>query len=312
MIQEYIHRLIHNLPKNENATTTTTIDVVFDGGVFNGSYLLGIAYFLKEMEKKNMIKIGRISACSIGAFIAMLYVSDNLDVFEGVNQILINEIKTNYSINVMDKIADMIKKVVSIETLPEIMTNKVYINYYNVKTCRRVVKYKYKTAEDVIETIRRSTFVPFLVNGDICYKNRYMDGLYPYVFKNKNNRKDEKERRILYIDLHSCNKMWDCINIKNEKTHFHRVLTGVLEIHNFFIKNISTDMCSYVDEWSSRNKLNDLLRWLLEKIIVYMCYIILQFKKIIPEHFLKNNIFMKIMTKIIQDVFIVVLESFLF
>ena len=47
-IDHYVSKLIDNLPdtiKNK----TQNIDLVLDGGVFNGSYLVGILYFLKEM-----------------------------------------------------------------------------------------------------------------------------------------------------------------------------------------------------------------------------------------------------------------------
>ena len=47
MFQPYINNLLNNLPKRDNPFH---IDLVLDGGVFNGSYLIGALYFLKELE----------------------------------------------------------------------------------------------------------------------------------------------------------------------------------------------------------------------------------------------------------------------
>ncbi len=57
-IKNSIYKLIENLidfPSNH------TLDIVFEGGLFNGSYLIGALYYLKQLEEKKYIKINRIS-----------------------------------------------------------------------------------------------------------------------------------------------------------------------------------------------------------------------------------------------------------
>ena len=51
----YICELINNLPKRE---TPYELDLVLEGGAFNGSYIVGILMFLKEMENILNIKNG--------------------------------------------------------------------------------------------------------------------------------------------------------------------------------------------------------------------------------------------------------------
>ena len=58
MIQHYINKLVDNLPIRKSPIE---LDLVLDGGVFNGSYLIGSLYFLKELEKINYVKIKRNS-----------------------------------------------------------------------------------------------------------------------------------------------------------------------------------------------------------------------------------------------------------
>jgi hypothetical protein len=68
MINEYVIKLIENLPDDiKNVNEPIKMDVVLDGGIFNGSYHVGALYFLKEMENRKYIKIERISGCSVGS-----------------------------------------------------------------------------------------------------------------------------------------------------------------------------------------------------------------------------------------------------
>jgi predicted acylesterase/phospholipase RssA len=64
---------------------------VLDGGVFNGSYHVGALYFLKEMERRNYIKINRISGCSVGSIVAFLYYIDSLDLMPKLYEIINEE-----------------------------------------------------------------------------------------------------------------------------------------------------------------------------------------------------------------------------
>ena len=63
MINEYVIKLIENLPDDlKNSKTPLRIDLVLDGGIFNGSYLVGALCFLKEMEKRKYIIVVRTEA----------------------------------------------------------------------------------------------------------------------------------------------------------------------------------------------------------------------------------------------------------
>ena len=56
MINEYIHKLMDNLPENiTNRKKPLKLDLILGGGAFNGSYILGALFFLKELERKKYI-----------------------------------------------------------------------------------------------------------------------------------------------------------------------------------------------------------------------------------------------------------------
>jgi hypothetical protein len=77
LISKYIDKLILDLPPPPQHPIH--IDLVMDGGAFNGSYLLGCLHFLKRMEKLNYIIIKRISGCCISSFMGLIYLIDALD-----------------------------------------------------------------------------------------------------------------------------------------------------------------------------------------------------------------------------------------
>ncbi len=111
------------------------------------------------------------------------------------------------------------------------------------------------------------------------------------------------------MELFSYDKFIYALNIKNEKNNFHRILSGLLDIHSFFIKKSITPMCSFVNDWTILNKFNYNIKLLLEYIVLKIFYLIIYIKKYFPEEF-KNNLLLKIISKIIFDIFSITLETY--
>lgn len=117
LIKSYIQNLMLNLPKTKNKTnksenknTIEDINVVLDGGIFNGSYLTGALYFLKEMEKQNYVRINKISCCSISSVCALLYYVDALDLMTDMYNIILKQFKERHNLNAIDACFDKIRK----------------------------------------------------------------------------------------------------------------------------------------------------------------------------------------------------------
>lgn len=309
MITQYIQKLIDNLPdKYQTQKTPIKMDIILDGGLFNGSYLIGVCLFLKEMEKRKIVCVERISGCSIGAFVSLLYVSNKLDLFEDIYEKMLKLVKTDHNFEKYKVILDNLRQHLP-ENVCEQMNNRVFINYYNTKTTKKRLKSHYKSVDDIFETITKSSFVPFVVNGNPTYKNKYIDGVNPYVFP------VSTEKKALYVNLHSPNRTFGSINVKNEKTNFHRILTGVLEIHNFFVKDCRrTEMCSYVNDWSIIDStLFYGIRGLIEKMVLYFVFYFVLLREFLKKNgFLsEKNILLKIFAKIFKETYIILLESYL-
>ena len=289
-----------NLPDEfKQRKTPLRIDLVLDGGLFNGSYLVGALQFLKELERRKYIQVDRISGASIGSIVGLAYLSDTLDSMSDLYNVVYNEMKNS---NTMSCIQDLKNKLKLDDDLCNKLNNKFYVSYNNIKNRNKVVKYLYKNNDDVFDAISKSCHLPFVIDGKLLYKNKYLDGVNPYMFKPCPNKK------ILYLDLFGYDKIINFFNVKNEKTNCHRILSGMLDIHNFYIKQSDTPMCSYVNDWGITNRSRLSIKGLYETIIVYTVCIL----NILSRYTMgiEKTILYKLFARIVKECFGVILETY--
>jgi len=291
MIKHYINKLIDNLPDMiKNPGSPLQLDLVLDGGLFNGSYLVGALYFIKEMEQRGYVKVKRISGSSIGSIIGFLYFIDALDEASSLYEMLLADFKKKHNLTFIKTLKERLHHKIPGDVC-SIVDNKFYISFTNVKKRKKIVKKTYKNMDEIIDCIIKSCFIPGLIDGNIVYKGRYIDGLNPHFFKINSTNPTKK---VLFMNLNSLDKILGSINVKNEKTNLHRILSGMLDIHVFFIKGSSTRMCSYVNHWSISDHVYIYFRYLIEKIIVYIVFLL--------NYISSNNILQAVQSNLSYDV----------
>ena len=227
---------------------------------------------------------------------------DRLDLITNLYEKFNKEFKETYSLNIIKYIKDNLIEFSNEENFKKI-NSKLYITYYNVIKGSKKVKSHYKNWDELSDTLIKSCFFPYLINGELVYKNKYLDGISPYIFNEQSGKK------ILYMELFSSDKICGIINIKNEKTNHHRILTGLLDIHNFFIKESRTVMCCYVNEWNLFDKFYYKLKSVIEKLFTYIIYFIVIIKKHVNID-INNSIYYKLISRISYDVFTILLETY--
>jgi hypothetical protein len=302
-INKIIDIFIENLPDHlKNDKNPMFIDLILDSGMFNGGYLLGTLYFLKEMEKRNYIKITRISGCSIGSLAGFLYLTDNLDLSDTFYNIITQYFKENYNFkNYEETIKNLLNDKIN-ENVYNKINNILFIKYNNIKKGAQIKSF-YKNKDEIINTIIRSSFLPYIIDGNILYKEKYLDGFNPYIFKKRSDRK------IIFFDLSGLDKIHLIFNIKNEKNTLERSLIGLTEIYMFFIKQSDTSMCSFVNDWNHYKTARFYIRCLLEKIICYIIYFIFFVKKYINIKYY-NNFFYKILSNVSHNIYIMLIDNY--
>ena len=103
--RKYIKQLIHSLPITNNLNTNNLntnnpipLDLVLDGGAFAGSLHVGALYYLKQLQKNNIIDIQRLSGVSIGSAIALLFKLNALHLSSHIYKFIQNCFKDNISL----------------------------------------------------------------------------------------------------------------------------------------------------------------------------------------------------------------------
>jgi hypothetical protein len=302
MINNYITKLIENIPiEYKNKDKPLELDIVLDGGSFNGSYLVGGLYFIKEMENLGFIRVKRISGCSVGSIVAFLYLIDRLDFMSEFYNLFYNEFKQKHTLKILKKLKHILGNNIPYDICKE-LNGKFFVCYNHVKK-GKIVKSHFKCIDDIINTIIKSCFMPFLIDGNFLLRNKYIDGINPYIFEKISNRK------ILYLDLYGFDKITNLLNVKNEKTNFHRILSGMLDIHNFFIKQSSTQMCSFVNDWDTVDKLRNFAKISFERIILLFVRFVITLKYYLPDNYSDYPIY-KFVCKMSKEVLIFFLDNY--
>lgn len=256
----FIDKLINNLPEDNLGS----INLILDGGAFSGSYILGSLYYLKSLESCGKIQIDNMSGCSIGSILCILYKLNDLDYCCDVYSKIRNHFKEYGNLYIINEVMnDLLGKMK--EDFYLSCNNNVYLTYHDVEKNTCVVKSIYENNEDIIETMTKSSYIPYICGDTALYKNKYTDGLKPYIFKNG---------RALFINLCMDYKyIVGMLNIKDEINNMERILTGILDIHDFFIKKRSSSMCYYINEMNLSQKILHIFRLIIIKIIICIFYI---------------------------------------
>jgi hypothetical protein len=287
IIKELTSVLVKNI--GESNIKEKEIDLIISGGAFNVSYLVGCLYFICEMREKGLICINKISTCSASSIMGLLFMIDKVDIFlDKLYELLISSFKKNKNVIFDEESLSVIIKIIEEEMPEDILekiNNRLYITYYDVMQCKHIVKSNFEDVTDIINTIRRSCFIPYITMDRLLEDNKYIDGGTPYIF----NKEYGKNR--LYINLCGMDKIMDSIVIKRDKIVMHRILGGILDIHNFFFKCKKTSMCSYVEDWGIIRMIEfKILEFRIYVVCVFIYIVVMVNKSIIDKHYKDNEV----------------------
>ena len=277
MLQKYINTLIDKMPNQYitkllgKTNKPLSVDLVFEGGLFNGSYQLGFLNYIKQMEKKLLLKVKRVSGCSIGSIIAFLYFTNIsiIDSINFINNVIYKHVKKHYNMDIFKEVFAFCSKKIPNNFL-DIINGKLFITYNDISKGKQIVKSTYSSIDELFDVIRRSCYIPYVIDKSIFYNDKYVDGLYPYIFKPKKNRK------IINVNIINLKKICSLISIKNEKNNMHRVIDGIIDTHTFFSSNFYSNMCSYIDDQTIITKLQNFILIKLFQfsiLILHYCYV---------------------------------------
>jgi hypothetical protein len=294
ILKKYINALIVNikpelLPKK--------INLIFDSGAVNGLKGIGAALYIHHLEKTNLLRIKKISGCSIGALIAVWYSCDCPDTIYSYMDDLFSYYKKKRNFFIFEKIATNVIHQLFLNDDMSRLNGKVYINYYDTKKCKQCVVTKFKNRAHLIRCILRSAHIPFLTSTSLKYQDRYIDGIAPYIFQPDDDCKN------LFIRLIHFTSPFKIINIKRERNIYSRLINGVVETNDFFINDF-TSICSYVN---SEMKIQLYARQCIVLFVLFLIEKVVWIKKSIPPSLI-DTFYYKILTAICRAIWIHILD----
>jgi hypothetical protein len=276
--------LINNLNKSD---ILFDIDLVLEGGCMNGAYEIGGLMFIKQMEQQGFFKIERISGTSVGAYAGFLYLIDQLDIYIERYEEMKEGFRETLTLTTLKEQLVFLMSNISISDFKSLQEDKLFVTFFDINEMQQIVKSKYTDKNDMIDTILKSCHIPFLIDGNLFFKKddkSYMDGGVPFLF----DIKDTERKKVLYMSLMKNKKLGGMLNVSREKTIHGRILEGIIDTYNFFLKETTTDMCSYVGDWSLKDKITYQLFFLTYKSVIYIIiFMYTIFKFIFP--YIKNN-----------------------
>ena len=305
IVKTYITSLVENIPFEQFPNgKITEIDLVLDGGAFNGIFMLGALFYIKELEIQYKIKITRISGCSIGAIMGLMYLLNRLDLAMELITISFTNIRKHQDFKKV--IRHVKKQMYSVITDSDVLVcnRRFFLTYFDTAKGKQIVKSKYNSKKEIIDSIVKSLYVPYLIDRNVTDKDGCIDGAFPYMFK-----RQDSDRKILFINLQGLNKIFKMIYIKNEKNIYPRLMEGLHEMHNFICTGEPTSLCSYVNEWNIVDILYFRLRESLYTFIFYVFRTFLQIEQFFPKQLKNKNIIKQnafILKKLWNDIIIYV------
>jgi len=296
----YIDSLTKQINKN---VLPTEFDLIFDGGAFNGIIGQGVGLYIKSLVHLCKSKVIRVSGASIGGFLATMFLSNmNYDLDEPF-KIMSDSFKktlllSEYHILLKKFIFENFKS----DDLSH-LTKRLYISYWDMKKRKQIVVSKFRNRKHLLKVLIRSSHIPYISTKELKYKGRYIDGITPYIFR-------DKERQVLFVSLVTRNQFTRALVIQGETTAQPRVLKGIMDANDFFTKGKS-DMCSYIENWNFITKLSLRLRELIICILISFIEIWLSIKHLIPKVISQSEMLQGVI-HIFKKIYMDIMEHFIY
>lgn len=297
MYLDHINECIQHI---ECPSDPQILDLVLEGGGFNGSYEYGVLLVLRELEKKGYVKIRRISGTSIGSVLGFYYYTNTLESYMDSMKHMQRKFKEDGSLSYSQTLLRESIDTMSNETFDKLKDDKLFITYYDVTQRKQMVQSNYVTKEDLYSGIVKSCYIPFLLGDTMTYKtgqsNDYIDGGQPYIFKNRSH----DDTKILYVSINQISKLKRMISLHKECDASGRILEGIIDAIQFFMYKKKTHLCSFVNEWNVFDFIYIRIKQIGMLFVTYILSFLIIIWNRVPNGF-KDSVPYSFIVKIIQQ-----------
>lgn len=284
LLDIYIETLVNRVNNvKRNNSIPPSLDIVFDGGAFNGGMGLGVAMYLKQLERHNRISVRRVSGCSIGSIVALYYLV-NID-YKDINKMFL-DIRDCFQENFnLTRYKECVRRFIYSNMTDDLssINNVLHVTYFDLNSAKQIVQNQFNNREDLLESIVKSSHLPFISNREFKYQGRYIDGITPYVFH-------DNKRPVLFVMIITKSNYWRVFNTSKEDSINERLLLGINDIDAFF-NGDESHMCSYYNDWTIFSTISLRVREIIILSVIAMIEIYYSIYKYIPLLIKETTIF---------------------
>ena len=180
LLDIYIETLVNRVNNvKRNNSIPPSLDIVFDGGAFNGGMGLGVAMYLKQLERHNRISVRRVSGCSIGSIVALYYLV-NID-YKDINKMFL-DIRDCFQENFnLTRYKECVRRFIYSNMTDDLssINNVLHVTYFDLNSAKQIVQNQFNNREDLLESIVKSSHLPLFQTGNLNIKDDILTALHP-------------------------------------------------------------------------------------------------------------------------------------
>jgi predicted patatin/cPLA2 family phospholipase len=278
-LEPFVHALMEglstsNLPKK--------LDIVLEGGALNGAYEAGVLCYVKEMEKRKMLTVEKISGVSCGALIGMLYLTSQLESLEEFYGQLSSSLLESGNFSNLEKVIEKGVENVNEATLAK-LNDRLFITYVNLTDHSRCVVSQFKTKEELAECLKKSSYLPYFIDGKSSTNDLCIDGGTPFLFPFDNEKRRNPSYKTLYVKLTSFRLLKEALSVKAEMNVATRAVDGIQKTHNLLKHHEKNDLVSFVEDWKTSDYLISASTRLIWYVLSYFIQIMIEILHRLPD-----------------------------
>ncbi len=295
----YTEKICDLLPsKSGDIENVKEVNIIANIGTIDDCfYFQGSLFLLKMLEEKKKVTVKSISTCGFsclcGIFFFLNKVDDLGNFLEGIHESITND---EVSITLEDYIETNLDMLLENYHHTD-LTKKLIISYYDTKLFKKVIKRKFTSKKDLIDTVIKSCNST-LIKPSMIPNRRFISGMTPYSFEDDLLKStcaksiyfntSDADRGVFKRDSTTITK------VSSDDERVKKVIFGVNDLFTFLITKKKTILCKSVPKKSilfyNLEKLALFVQWLLVSFLI----IILKLQKYISEKKLWNPLLFKL------------------
>lgn len=296
-LEPYVNALLEGII---NCDIPKKLDIVLEGGALNGAYEAGVLCYVKELEKRNLLSVERISGVSCGALIGMLYLSSQLESLEEFYIQLSSSFLEAGNFANLELLIDKAVENVSDDMLSK-LNDRLFITYVNLKDNSRCTTSTFPSKTKLAECLKKSSYLPYFIDGNTSTDDRCIDGGTPYLFPFDNEKRKNLSYRTLYVKLTSFRLLKEALSVRAEANVAARAVDGIQKTHNLLKHREKNDLVSFVEDWGTCDYLMSASSRIIWYIVSYIVRLLIEMADKLPED-VKHSTLVSRITQLIKEI----------